>query len=261
MKRVGAPASRQHVTHSDWDSCVSDPPHGCVGGFVSGPAPASQAPAWHPPRSVVPPTQRAEVSAAGICVCAWLQRLAVCQPAARHVHCRGAAGRAGVRTGSEPWPWGRQNSREELQASEPKYPAAGPLPRTGHQHTLQAVMPWPGCAGTTLALHVAEGVKKLCRPPLWPNSERKTRRFLHSLDREGPGVGEGPGRRTDLGCVAALGQRAGAGAVPLLLPHSSWMRAVGGGPMEALGQWLTESLSHRPGLCGCPLLEYLSNWG
>ena len=94
-----------------------------------------------------------------------------CQSAARHVHCHGAAGRAGVRTGSEPWPWGRQNSKEELQASEPKYPAAGPLPRTGHQHTLQAVMLWPGCAETTLALHVAEGVKKLCRPPLWPNSE------------------------------------------------------------------------------------------
>ena len=56
----------------------------------------------------------------------------------------------------------------------------------------------------------------------------------------GPG-GEGPGRRTDLSYVAALGQRAGAGAVPLLLPHSSCMRVVGGGPMEALGLWLTES--------------------
>ena len=187
MKRVGAPASRQHVTHSDWDSCVSDPPHGCVGGFVSGPAPASQAPAWHPPRSVVPPTQRAEV---------WQQLGFVCVPGCRGWQCAsqqpgtctamGAAGRAGVRTGSEPWPWGRQNSMEELEASVPKYPAAGPLPRTGHQHTLQAVMLWPGCAETTLALHVAEGVKKLCRPPLWPNSERKLGDFCTL-----PGQGEG----------------------------------------------------------------------
>lgn len=89
----------------------------------------------------------------------------------------------------------------------------------------------------------------------------KTRRFLHSLDREGPGVGEGPGRRTDLSYVAALGQRAGAGAVPLLLPHSSCMRVVGGGPMEALGHWGSGSLSHRPGLCDCHLLECLSSWG
>lgn len=166
MKRVGAPASRQHVTHSDWDSCVSDPPHGCVGGFVSGPAPASQAPAWHPPRSVVPPTQRAEVC----------QQLGfVCVPGCSQARALPweLQGAQGSEQRSEPWPWGRQNSREELQASEPKYPAAGPLPRTGHQHTLQAVMLWPGCAETTLALHVAEGVKKLCRPPLWPNSERK----------------------------------------------------------------------------------------
>ena len=129
------------------------------------------------------------VSSWDLCVCLAAEA-GSCQPAARHVHCHGAAGRAGVRTGSEPWPWGRQNSREELQASEPKYPAAGPLPRTGHQHTLQAVMLWPGCAETTLALHVAEGVKKLCRPPLWPNSERKLGDFCTL-----PGQGEGPAPR------------------------------------------------------------------
>ena len=169
---------------------MSPTPHTAVWEDFGGPAPASQAPAWHPPRSVVPPTQRAEVCQQLGFVCVPGCRGWQCQSAARHVHCHGAAGRAGVRTGSEPWPWGRQNSREELEASEPKYPAAGPLPRTGHQHTLHAVMLWPGCAETTLALHVAEGVKKLCRPPLWPNSERKLGDFCTL-----PGQGEGPAPR------------------------------------------------------------------
>ena len=126
MKRVGAPASRQHVTHSDWDSCVSDPPHGCVGGFVSGPAPASQAPAWHPPRSVVPPTQRAEVSAAGICVCAWLQRLAVPVSSQARALPWELQGAQGSEQALSPGPGGGRTAGKNSRRQSPSTPLQGP---------------------------------------------------------------------------------------------------------------------------------------
>ena len=212
MKRVVAPASRQHVTHSDWVA-VSPTPHTGVWEDLGGACPCLAGPSVAPVHGVVPPTQRAGVPAVGF-VCAWLggwpasQQPGTCTA----MELQGA----GVRTGSEPWPWGRRTAGKNSRRQSPSTLLRGPSRALATStHCSSAAVAW--VRGNNSGIAWRRGREKVVQATSWPNSERKTRRFLHC-------PGEADGRRgghTDLGCEATLareqGPQQGAGAVPLLL--------------------------------------------
>ena len=193
--------------------CVSDPPHWRVGGFGGGlPLPR------RPQRGTRPWGWCLRPSVLGCqqvgFVCAWLGGWSASQQpgTCTAMELQGA----GVRTGSEPWPWGRRTAGKNSRRQSPSTLLRGPSRALATStHCSSAAVAW--VRGNNSGIACRRGREKVVQATSWPNSERKTRRFLHC-------PGEADGRRgghTDLGCEATLareqGPQQGAGAVPLLL--------------------------------------------
>ena len=93
---------------------------------------------------------------------------------------------AGVRTGSEPWPWGRRTAGKNSRRQSPSTLLRGPSRALATStHCSSAAVAW--VRGNNSGIACRRGREKVVQATSWPNSERKTRRFLHC-----PGEAERP---------------------------------------------------------------------
>jgi hypothetical protein len=185
MKRVGAPASRQHVTHSDWVA-VSPTPHTGVWEDLGGACPCLAGPSVAPVHGGGASDPACwGASKWDLCVPGWVAG----QPASSQARALPWSCRAqGSEQALSPGPGGAEQlgRTRGVRAQVPCCEA--PPAHWPPAHTA-AVQLWPGCAGTTLALHVAEGVKKLCRPPPGQTRSEKLGDFCTALVRPTADVG------------------------------------------------------------------------